>query len=46
MCLLLTEVAMPSAMQTIPKIAVLASSALAAIISALAMSRMKKTKPA
>ena len=34
MCLLLCEVALPTAMQTIPKLSVLAASALAASISA------------
>ena len=37
MCLLLTEVAMPAAMQTIPKLSVLAASAVAAIVSAVSM---------
>jgi len=37
MCLLLTEVAMPSAMQTIPKLSVLGASAVAALISAGSM---------
>ena len=44
MCLLLTEVALPSPMQTLPKLSVLLSSAAAAVISALAMSRMKPVK--
>jgi NhaA family Na+:H+ antiporter len=42
MCLLLTEVALPAPMRTIPKLAVLASSGIAAVISALMMSRMKE----
>ena len=42
MCLLLTEVALPSAMRTIPKLAVLASSGLAAVIAAGMMARMKE----
>ena len=44
MCLLLTEVALPPAMQTLPKLAVLVSSAVAAVVSAAAMSRMKPVK--
>ena len=46
MCLLLTEVALPSAMQTIPKLAVLASSALAAAIAAAMMARMPPAEEA
>ena len=42
MCLLLTEVALPSAMQTIPKLAVLMASAVAALVSAGAMSMLPK----
>ena len=42
MCLLLTEVALPSAMQTIPKLAVLTASAVAALVSAGAMSMLPK----
>jgi len=37
MCLLLTEVAMPTAMQTIPKLSVLGASAVAALVSAGSM---------
>ena len=46
MCLLLTEVAMPAAMLTIPKLAVLLSSGLAAGLSAFFMARLGKPKPA
>ena len=42
MCLLLTEVALPTAMQTIPKLAVLASSAVAAAIAAASMAVLPK----
>jgi len=42
MCLLLTEVAMPSAMQTIPKLSVLAASAVAAAVSAISMALLPK----
>jgi NhaA family Na+:H+ antiporter len=42
MCLLLTEVALPEAMQTIPKLAVLGSSAFAAVIAAVAMAALPK----
>jgi len=46
MCLLLTEVAMPAAMQTIPKLAVLVSSGIAAAIGAFAMSKLPpQSKP-
>ena len=41
MCLLLTECAMPTALQPIPKLAVLVSSAIASIVGAAAMWRMK-----
>ena len=46
MCLLLTEVALPASMQTIPKLAVLASSALAAAIAAAMMARMPPAEEA
>ena len=42
MCLLLTEVAMPASMQTIPKLAVLLASAAAAVGSAAWMASMPK----
>ena len=45
MCLLLTEVALPSAMQTIPKLSVLASSAVAALIAAVSMALLPKVEP-
>ena len=40
MCLLLTEVAMPAALQPIPKLSVLVSSAIASIVGATAMWKM------
>ena len=45
MCLLLTEVALPPAMQTIPKVAVLCSSAVAAGVAAGAMAMLPKVEP-
>ena len=45
MCLLLTEVALPSAMQTIPKLSVLMSSAVAAAVAAGAMALLPKVEP-
>lgn len=45
MCLLLTEVALPSAMQTIPKLSVLAASAVAALLSALGMASLPPVAP-
>ena len=45
MCLLLTEVALPTSMQTIPKLAVLAASAVAAGVSAAGMAMLPKVEP-
>lgn len=45
MCLLLTEVALPASMVTVPKLSVLLSSAIAAVVAAASMSRMKPPKP-
>ena len=45
MCLLLTEVALPATMQTTPKLAVLASSAVAAILAAGAMALLPPVEP-
>ena len=45
MCLLLTEVALPASMVTVPKLSVLLSSAIAAVVAAACMSRMKPPKP-
>uniref|UniRef100_A0A6U4EXD0 Na+/H+ antiporter NhaA n=1 Tax=Phaeomonas parva TaxID=124430 RepID=A0A6U4EXD0_9STRA len=42
MCLLLTEVAMPTALQPLPKLAVLTASAAASVAGAVAMWRMPK----
>ena len=42
MCLLLTEVALPSTMQTIPKLSVLCASAVAAAVAAGAMAMLPK----
>ena len=44
MCLLLTEVAMPASMQTIPKLAVLGASAFAALFSAAVMAVLPEVK--
>ena len=41
MCLLLTEVSMPAALQPLPKLVVLVSSALASCMGALIMSRLR-----
>ena len=44
MCLLLTEVALPSAMQTIPKLSVLVSSGVAAVLAAAGMACLPPVK--
>lgn len=46
MCLLLTEVALPASMQTIPKLAVLCASGFAAAVAAGAMAMLPKVAPA
>lgn len=46
MCLLLTEVAMPSKFQAIPKLSVLISSGVASIVGAVGMSKMTPINPA
>jgi len=47
MCLLLTEVSLPASLQTIPKLSVLVSSAVAAIVGAISMRMLPENpKPA
>ena len=41
MCLLLTEVSMPAVLQPMPKLVVLVSSAIASVVGALVMSRLR-----
>jgi len=40
MCLLLTEVALPSSVQALPKLVILSASALSSVLGALAMRSM------
>lgn len=44
MCLLLTEVSMPAALQPLPKLVVLVSSAIASVVGALLMARLRPFK--